>query len=421
METFAAKPKASIPEACDNWTETHAAYRFLANEEVTWDGILAPHWARTMERMATQKVVLCIQDTTELDFSGQDIDGLGPLNYEARRGMFVHPTYAVSLEREPLGLLDGWMWAREARDADGKRPASVKESERWIEGYERVAEQAAQLPDTRLVYVADREADMMGMIRRAHQLETPADWLVRAKHDRCLASGEGKRLWSETTADMPLGEISFVMAGRGKQKKARQVRQQIWAKRILLRDGKRGKVETTCIVAREVATPTGIKPVEWRLLTNRRAETLADASELIDWYRARWEIEIFFNVLKNGCEVEELQLSAMDRLERALALFMVVAWRIAYLMRKGRTCPDLDATLFFDRDEIRAAYLLNKKKPPAAPGMNEVLRMVARVGGFLARKHDGEPGVKTIWRGLQDVQVSAQTIRTLREMGALQD
>ena len=419
METFAPKPKASIPEACDNWTETHAAYRFLANEEVTWDGILAPHWARTMERMASQKVVLCIQDTTELDFTGQDIDGLGALNYEERRGMFVHPTYAVSLEREPLGLLDGWMWAREARGPDGKRPASVKESERWIEGYERVAEQAAQLPATRLVYVADREADMMGMIRRAHQLETPADWLVRAKHDRCLAGGEGKRLWSETTADMPLGEISFLMEGRGKQK-ARQVRQQIWARRVLLRDGRRGKIEATCIVAREVAAPAGVKPVEWRLPTNRRAETLADACELIDWYRARWEIEIFFNVLKNGCDVEELQLSAMDRLERALALFMVVAWRIAYLMRKGRTCPDLDAILFFDPDEIRAAYLLNKKKAPVAPGMNEVLRMVARVGGFLARKHDGEPGVKTIWRGLQDVQVSAQTIRALREMGALQ-
>ncbi|WP_338844729.1 IS4 family transposase [Massilia sp. W12] len=420
METFATKPKASIPEACDNWTETQAAYRFMANPEVTWDGILAPHWARTMERMATQKVILCIQDTTELDFSGQNIDGLGPLNYEARRGMYVHPTYAVSPEREPLGLLDGWMWAREERGADGKRPASVKESERWIEGYERVAEQATQLPNTRLVYVADREADMMGMLRRAAELGTPADWLVRAKHDRCLADGESKRLWPETTAGMPLGEISFIMAGRGKQR-ARQVRQQVWAKRVLLRDGKRGKIEATCIVASEVQPPTGIKPVEWRLLTNRRAETLADASELIDWYRARWEIEIFFNVLKNGCEVEELQLSTMARLERALALFMVVAWRIAYLMRKGRTCPDLDATLFFDPDEIRAAYLLNKKKAPAMPGLNEVLRMVARVGGFLARKHDGEPGVKTIWRGLQDVQVSAQTIRTLREMGALQD
>jgi hypothetical protein len=418
METFAAKPTASIPDACDNWTETHAAYRFLSNPEVSWEAILTPHWERTVERMSAHRVVLCIQDTTELDFNGQDIAGLGPLNYEARRGMYVHPTYVVSPEREPLGLLDGWMWARELLGADGQRPVAVKESQRWVEGYERVAEQAVNLPGTRLVYVADREADMMEMMLRAHQLDTPADWLVRAKHDRCLADGEGKRLWAATTADMPLGEICFTMDGRGKQK-ARAVRQQLWAKRVELRDGKKGKIEVTCIVAREVGAPAGIKPVEWRLLSNRRADTLEQVCELIDWYRARWEVEIYFNVLKNGCEVEAMQLSAIDRLERALALYMVIAWRIAYLMRKGRTGPDLDAALFFDPDEIKAAYVLNKKMPPPTPRLNEVLRMVARAGGFLARKHDGEPGVKTIWRGLHDVYVSAQTIRSLREMGLL--
>jgi IS4 transposase len=83
------------------------------------------------------------------------------------------------------------------------------------------------------------------------------------------------------------------------------------------------------VVAREVGVPEDVKPVEWRLLTNRAAPTLAQAIELIDWYRARWEIEVYFNVLKNGCEVEELQLSAIERVERALALFMVVAWRFA--------------------------------------------------------------------------------------------
>ncbi|MES2016235.1 MAG: IS4 family transposase, partial [Pseudomonadota bacterium] len=137
------------------------------------------------------------------------------------------------------------------------------------------------------------------------------------------------------------------------------------------------------------------------------------------WYRARWEIEMLFNVLKNGCCVEELQLGTIERIERALALYLVVAWRIAYLMRMGRTCPDLDAKLFFDPDEIQAAYLLNKTLAPPAPRLNEVLRMIARVGGFLARKSDGEPGAKTIWEGLRDVRASAHTIKSLREMGLL--
>ena len=157
MERLSAKPTASLPMACRGWGETVAAYRFLGNDEVDWQAILAPHWARTRERMRAHPVVLCLQDTTELDFNGQGIAGLGRLNYEARRGMYLHPTYAVTVEREPLGVLDAWMWAREEVDAPGER-TRIKESTRWIEGYERVAELALGMAATRLVYVADREA-----------------------------------------------------------------------------------------------------------------------------------------------------------------------------------------------------------------------------------------------------------------------
>ena len=414
MERFAAKPTASIPQACDNWSETCAAYRFLGNDDVSWEGILAPHWERTRQRMSEHPVVLCIQDTTELDFNGQEAEGLGPLNYEARRGMYLHPTYAVTPEREPLGVLDAWMWAREMRDADGVRHGQ-KESLRWIEGYERVAEMAASMAGTRLVYVADREADLVAMMRRARELNTPADWLVRAKHNRCLPDGHGDKLWAHTTAGAALGEITFTMAARDKQR-ARTVRQQLWTRSVEIADGKAGRITVTCIVAREIGAPKGVKPIEWRLLTNREATTFEQAVDLIAWYRCRWEIEIYFNVLKNGCEVEALQLSAIDRIERALALFMVVAWRVTYLMRKGRTCPELDARLFFDPDEIRGAHLLTKKKMPAKPAtVNEVVRLIARVGGFLGRKSDGEPGAKTIWRGLDQVHAAAETLRALRD------
>lgn len=122
-----------------------------------------------------------------------------------------------------------------------------------------------------------------------------------------------------------------------------------------------------------------------------------------------------FNILKNACRVEALQLGTIERLERALALFLVVAWRVAYLMRLGRTCPDLDAHLFLDPDEIRAAYLLTKTRAPGQPKLNEVLRLIARLGGFLGRKGDGEPGAKTIWLGLREVHVAARTLRLLRD------
>lgn len=410
-ERMAAKPLASIPQACGGWAETQAAYRFLAQDDIEWESILAPHWRSSEEHM------LCLQDTTELDFNGQrSIAGLGPLSYEAQRGMYVHPTYAVSPQREPLGVLDAWMWAREPKDAEGKR-GGLPESTRWTEGYSRIAELAARLPNTRLVYVADREADIVALMAQARDLGHPADWLIRSKHNRALP--EGGKLWTEVLAGEALGGIRFTMPSRQGQK-ARDVRQRVWAKRVTVSDGHGGRVEVSCLVAREEGAPEGVKQVEWRLLTNRPIGSFEAATELIDWYRARWEIELFFHVLKNGCRVEALQLSTVERLERALALFMVVAWRIARLMRLGRTCPDLDAALLFERDEWQAAYILNRKKvPKTPPRLNEVVRLVAMLGGFLARKGDGEPGVKTIWLGLQRVVDFAAGIRFAREAHAL--
>jgi hypothetical protein len=410
MERFAADPTASVPKACHTWGETMAAYRFFDNDSVDWRTILTPHWNQTQQRMQAHPVILCLQDTTELDFHGQGAFGLGPLSHEAQRGMYVHPTYAVTPQREPLGVLDLWMWARELRDAAGQR-GGLKESLRWIEGYERIAEMAPQLPATRLVYVADRESDLMPLMQRAQTLATPADWLVRAAHNRCLPDGD--KLWAATTRGEPAGQIEFVMAARHGVK-PRTVRQQLWLRKIDLPAAKGKTVAVTCLVAREVDAPPGVKPIEWRLLTNRSATSLAEATELIDWYRARWEIEMLFNILKNACRVEALQLGAMARLERALALFVVVAWRVAYLMRMGRTCPDLDADLFFDPDEIRSAYMLTKTRQPTKPTLNAVLRLIARIGGFLDRKSDGEPGAKTIWLGLKEIYVAVKVLRHLR-------
>ena len=429
IRQFAAKPTASIPMACGGRAEMEAAYRLMCNEKASWDKISARHWDSTEKRAALHPVVLCLGDTTELDFNGQQATGLGPLNYETRRGMYLHATYLITPERLPLGVSNLWMWARELRDKDGIRHGQ-KESRRWVEGYEILAEMAARLPTTRLVYVADRESDIVSLMWRAWELNNCVDWLVRAKHNRnCLVSGEKEsavgggeaepeveRLWPLTTKGEPLGEITFTMPSRG-QVKAREVRQQIWAKRVNISAGKGKTLPVTCIIAREIDAPKGTLPVEWRLLTNREAPTREHVIELIDWYRARWEIEMFFNVLKNGCKVEAMQLKAIDRIERALAVYAVVAWRVAFLMRLGRACPDMDASLFFQPDEIKGAYLLSKTPlPNAPPRLQEFIRIIAKLGGFLGRKSDGEPGVKAMWIGLQRVMDAASTIQALREL-----
>lgn len=413
LESLAAKPSASIPAACGGWSETLAAYRFLGQEGMAWNDILQPHVDCTLTRCQAFPVVLCLQDTTELDFNGQSIAGLGPLSYEAQRGMYVHPTLAVTPERLPLGVLDAWLWAREPKNAEGERPG-IAESVRWREGYERVAEVAEANPGTRWVYVADREADILDLMQRAQALGNPADWLIRAKHNRKLGQDEAK-LWDQVGQAKVLGEIQFDRPPRPGQP-GRRVTQQLRSLRVRFADDGSGTFEVTALLARETDPPEGEKPVEWRLLTNRPASTLDAAAELIDWYRGRWEIELFFNILKNGCKVEALQLSAMPRLELALAFYLMTAWRIGYLMRLGRTCPEMDCEAVFEREEWQAAWLVARRPlPDKPPTLNEVIRLIAGFGGFLGRKGDGEPGAKTLWIGLQRVMDFAMGIRAMRE------
>jgi hypothetical protein len=243
----------------------------------------------------------------------------------------------------------------------------------------------------------------------------PADYLIRSQHNRVLP--DASKLWEGVQRQTPLGCIRFALPpGRGR--KAREVQQEIRLQRVVIKDGAKGTIEVTCLIASEINAPEGVKPVVWRLLTNRQANSLEQACELIDWYRARWEIELFFLVLKEGCRVERLQLGDKDRLEVALAIYMVIAWRINRLMRLGRTLPDLDAGLLFEPDEWRAAFILNKKPvPKTMPRLNQVIRLIAQRGGFLGRKGDGEPGAKTLWLGLQEIAIFVEGARYAREFG----
>ena len=420
-EQMGQRPGASIPQACGDWAQTQAAYRFLANEDTSGQALLQAHAQASLKRMAAQAVVLCLQDTTELEFDGQSAQGLGRLNYEARRGLYVHPTYAVTPQREPLGLVNAWNWARVAKGQDGQ----IDEGVRWVESYAHLVGLAEGLGQTRLVCVGDRESDTMALFERGQGSGWAVDVLVRAQHDRVLPGKQAGKLWSKVMGGESLGTVEFEMpAGRGR--KARVVQQELRAQRVVLKAagpdkaGEPGRpaIEMTCVIASEVNVPVGAKPVIWRLLSNRAVQTLEQAAELVEWYRARWEIELLFLVLKEGCRVERLQLGHVDRLETALAMYLIIAWRINRLMRLGRQLPELPAELFFEDIEWQAAFILNRKKPPKEPPkLNTVVRLIAQLGGFLARKGDGEPGAKTLWLGMREINTFVRGVRFAKEMG----
>ena len=296
LDTFGAKPTLSIPGAARGWAETQAAYRFFDHARVSAETVLEPHVAATLERARAHPVVLAIQDTTELDFTGKDdIEGLGPLTYEAQRGLHLHPTFLVTPERVPLGVFDAWLWARDPEhfgQSSKGLPIEDKESVRWLEGYQRLGEVAPELPDTRLVYLADREADIYELFVEANN--TAVELLVRANHDRALT--DGAKLRQQVLDSPSLGAVTFELPKTAKRR-ARTVTQSLHAKRVRIRAPK-GKatlaasVEPTAVLAHETDPPEGEIAVQWLLLTTLPVDTFEQAVEKMQWYLCRWEIGV---------------------------------------------------------------------------------------------------------------------------------
>ena len=150
--------------------------------------------------------------------------------------------------------------------------------------------------------------------------------------------------------------------------------------------------------------PAGVEPIEWLLLTTCGVPTFEAACERVAWYACRWGIEIWHKVLKSGCRIEARQLEKGERLERCLPLYSVIAWRILYATMLSRALPELPCTVVLALEEWQALYcaIHQTPTPPSTPpSLQQAVRWLARLGGFLGRAGDGDPGVTVLWRGFQ--------------------
>jgi Transposase DNA-binding/Transposase Tn5 dimerisation domain len=421
LDRFAADPSASIPGACRGWAETHGAYRFFAHPRVTPEEVLRPHSQATLARIAEHPVVLLPQDTTELDFTRpkEVVEGAGPLNWVERTGFFQHAQLAVTPERLPLGVLDAGTWGRDGDD-HGKHvrrkrePIERKESYRWLEGYRRACAVAAAVPGTLIVSIADREGDIYECLAEARTIAGPrADWIIRSCQDRSTTrkrSDEGAAFIKlhETVAARPvLGRLKVRVprSGKGPAREATvTVRSATVELRPPYRPDRRLPVATVnAVLIREESAPAGVKPIEWLLLTSLPVASFAEAATVVDDSSGRWPVEVFFRIYKAGCRVEEIQLESADRLLPCLAWYLIVAWRVHWLTMLGRSCPELPCDAVFAEEEWRSVWTIVRREPApaAAPPLEVMIGLVAGLGGYLGRKHDGPPGAQALWIGLQ--------------------
>ena len=151
---------------------------------------------------------------------------------------------------------------------------------------------------------------------------------------------------------------------------------------------------------REVAPPDGEDPVQWFLLTTVKVKTAQEAADIVGFYLQRWRVEDFFRVLKSGCRVEFLLFRTADRLQRAIAINAVIAWRIMVMTLLGRQVPDCEPQLMFTDQEL--GFLrdyANRYALKAPERLGDAVRLVAHLGGYRDRKHDPDPGHQIMWHG----------------------
>lgn len=402
-----AKPTASIPQASGSWAATKATYRFLASEQVAADSIRAAHADATCSRIQPKDTVLVLQDTTELLYTSHPhTTGLGDLDHAGSKGLKVHSALAATLDGVPLGLVQQDVWARHAAPKgrkSRKRPQEARESQRWLTTLAEV--QKAIPAPTRLIVVADREADIYPLFIAPRDDRT--DLVIRATYNRGLVGGS--KLHDAVERVTWQGSRTVTIPGNG-SRAARTATVQIgWTSVQLLppqdypRPASAPRPTLQLVVVEEREPPAGVKPLRWLLWTTLRVTTWDEALAVVQIYEKRWLIERYHYVLKSGCGIEQLQLETAERLERALAVCCIVAWRLLWLTYQARETPEVACSEVFARHEWQALVctVQGRVMPPTEPpSLGEAVRMVAQLGGFLARNGDGEPGVKTLWRGL---------------------
>ena len=362
-----------------------------------------------LKRMQTADVVLAIQDTTDFNFTSHPAtQGLGFINQTEQQGLKVHSCLAFSGQGQPFGVLHQYCWTRaQRRGKKGQRarkPIEQKESYRWLTTL-RAAEQ--DVPDgLPMVHIGDREADIFELFVEPRRADS--ELLIRLEHNRKVQH-ELATLWP-TLHQAPVVGTTTLELQRNPKRPARQASLTIRALQVTLevprnrpRSRNLSPVCVTVLLVEESEPPSdGSEPIHWMLLTTLPVETFEQAWQCVVWYSYRWLIERFHFTLKSGCRIEALQLQSKDRLLKALATYNIVAWQLMWLTYEARIHPEGSCEAVLKPQEWR---LLRRRFEPKnrsskPPTLRQVVRWMAQLGGFLARKGDGEPGVKTLWRGL---------------------
>jgi hypothetical protein len=418
--TLSRKIGESIAGASENKAEAKAMYRLFENPQVTEEVVLHAHRKATIQKMqdSGESIILAVQDTTMLNYTthkktkGLGDFGAGPNDL----GLIVHSALAVTPKGIALGLLDQHIWTRDPEER-GKRtekrqkPIEEKESNKWLRSMDQ--SRTGVPKEIRLVHVGDREADVYEFFD--HAITKQQDFLVRIVQNRITT--EACKLFEHVKQEAPAGQIvAYIPRDTRRNLPARETTLEIRYSRVHVQAPhntpkkyvKNRTVTLSIVHVQEIQPPEGVEPIEWYLATSMDIAGLDAAVEKVHWYIHRWKIERFHYILKSGCEIEKLQSRTSERLQKLILVYSIISVRILGMTYMARQDPEEPCTLFLEEEEWKVLYCIANRAPTApqtAPTIKEAVSYLAKLGGFLGRKGDGEPGAKVIWKGLNELHI----------------
>lgn len=416
--TLLQHPNQSIPAGCGSWKDTKATYRFFENDKVNSGSMLSSHRDETVARCAPFQTILVAQDTTTINLTNKQVSGLGRIGEGTLQGFFTHSALAMNTAGVPLGILYQKTYVRkegtrlkEYKAKYKKVPIEDKETARWVETIDAVSE---QLRNKQVVVIGDRESDIFDVFKSGQ--EQGVDLLVRTSWNRLVEDPNAHNLeylfdraGNGVIVTTYQAEVPIQDEHKNSSHQTRIAALTIKTSSFLLRPPKhkRKQIATVPLLLLDVSEenpPENVEPIHWILTTTLQVKTPEEAIEKVTWYLFRWRIERFHYILKTGAfNVEKLQFETFPRFKKAITLYSVVAWRILWTIYEARGHPDDDARTIFSKEELRI-FKFREGWINEPITIRDAVTACAKLGGYLGRKNDGPPGVKTLWIGFQKLQ-----------------
>ncbi len=413
---IAADPSGSFPQQTESWNDLRAAYNFFDCEDVTFQAIASHHWELTKKTAGERQLI--IADTTEIDYGPcRQVTGLSPVGSGIGQGFHLHSGLMVSPEDDRVHGLAGQLIYHRQRVRKGEtRTERLQRDDRESQIWGDLVIQMGSPPSgTSWIHVVDRGADDFEFFYHCQQTET--EWVARAKSlIRIIITPES----GETPLKAYLGTLPragcYTLNLRARPKAPARTAKLVVAigalrmptpklKSPFLKQVKPAAIPMWVVWVREVDAPDGVEAIEWVLYTSLLVEDFEDAMAIVGYYGKRWLIEEWHKVLKTGFQVERRQLKTCDRLEAMMGLMSVEALRLFQLKGMARTAPEQPATEVVPPKYVMMLKVVRRLTPTTILTAGGFFRELAKLGGFLGRRHDGEPGWMTIWRGWDKLQI----------------